>query len=434
MLGTPSCNQNGACMNRISHITGVVVLIFLALLVAEVHSVPQSSDLLATWAAGHYFSTGQFDLIYVAAQDVFTMQVHEEWTAQIRATTDYQGPVYPFLYPPIWAWAAGWVSDVPFAQIESVARVVNLGLLFGCIYLGWRITRPFLLLPAYAIVGGLLLGLTNVGVIAVFENQPQTLVSFLILLSLERVRAKSPGLAGAALALAAAIKLYPALFVLFFLATKQFRAAAAFAVIGGALGLLSIALAGWPLHADFLDNTRSVGSTALVLGPNYSIHSVLAQVFLSDDLTRVAASSSADVPRARSWLVAPYPAAWALLTIATPLLVTGLLARAFSRAGSERQFQQLWPAALLLVPITLPVSWAYYLIPALAMAPALIRARRPFVGIAALAVFCVALSAPVTRQLGYFGPMEQLMSAVGAVGAIALAAALLAGPRAGNQT
>ncbi|MDX1739050.1 MAG: glycosyltransferase 87 family protein, partial [Alphaproteobacteria bacterium] len=50
--------------------------------------------------------------------------------------------------------------------------------------------------------------------LALRENQPQILVSFLILLAIERERAGWNIAGGAALALAASIKLYPALFAL----------------------------------------------------------------------------------------------------------------------------------------------------------------------------------------------------------------------------
>ena len=60
------------------------------------------------------------------------------------------------------------------------------------------------------------------------------------------MRNNTPILAGIALAIAAAIKIYPAFFALFWLFSREKRAFAAFVIAGGIIGANSVLWAGWP--------------------------------------------------------------------------------------------------------------------------------------------------------------------------------------------
>jgi len=103
----------------------------------------------------------------------------------------------------------------------------------------------------------------------------------------ERHRAGAPLTAGAVIALAASIKLYPALLALPFLASGNRRAFGSFVVIGASLGGLSIALAGWPLHSLFLAEVGRISGTVMSTIHTYSFDAIIGQMFFADQMQMI---------------------------------------------------------------------------------------------------------------------------------------------------
>ncbi|HHC29904.1 MAG TPA: DUF2029 domain-containing protein [Rhodobacterales bacterium] len=171
----------------------------------------------------------------------------------------------PYLYPPPWAATlaplAARVSAITFFDIFQIATLAALA---GTIWLGFRFARPpGLGSLAWAALSLGLFGFTGAGAVGLWFGQPQIIVSFLVMLSAWALAERHDIGAGAALALAAAIKLSPALFVVWFVMERRWRALAAFALVGAALGGLSIAVAGWPLHAEMLAKIRAIDNHIL---------------------------------------------------------------------------------------------------------------------------------------------------------------------------
>jgi len=196
-----------------------------------------SGDLLPLWLAGQAFAEGTAGEVYAPVDPVFRMLPPDSWAERARAA-GYEGFVYPFVYPPLWAWVFGLIGRIAdFQALAGLASIVNPALLLATCLLAWRASgAPSGVLPHVAVALVLLL-MTPVGVIAILQNQAQILVAFLVVLALERTRANRPVSAGAALA--ASIKLFPAIFALFWLASGERRAFASFAAMGLGLGLMS---------------------------------------------------------------------------------------------------------------------------------------------------------------------------------------------------
>ncbi|AMY68412.1 glycosyltransferase 87 family protein [Frigidibacter mobilis] len=246
-----------------------------------------SADLRAWWMASESLAAGQPLLIYPAETEVFTMRPDAEWHRRMLARSE-ETALYPYLYPPLWvALGAPLTRAFSFAQAAQLASLLN-PLLLGAMILLARRAAAIPLRPAAALLLGLALtGGTLVGWPAIYENQPQILVAALVVLAIERDRSGAPLQAGAALALAAALKLYPALFVLVWLLAGRMRQVAAFVMVGGALGLGSVALAGWPLHRLFLDQLVVLSGSVLLSNINFNVDALVSQLFLLDDMTRV---------------------------------------------------------------------------------------------------------------------------------------------------
>lgn len=383
-------------MQKNQTLAGVLILITAVLLANVFFGAARSSDLLATWIAGQMFATGQFDEIYVAAQSVFTMQPNESWITFMDREHGYNDAIFPFLYPPIWAWAASFLADVPFDTIEKIATPINAALISGCIFLAHRITRSSISLPVFSLVALVLVYLTLIGTIALFENQPQILVGFLILLTLERLRSDAPVAAGIALAFAAAIKIYPVIFVVFLLARRQYRATTSFAIAGGILGLTSITVAGWPLHAEFLASAASVSRTAIVVHVNYNIHGAIAQFFDADRLIKILSTEPPlDNGIIPFWHVAAKGPVWNLVGLVSSLGMIVLFFFGFRRAEENRCYTVYWPAVLMFVPLITPFGWSYYYISPVVMAPILLSSYRWYIGAGILLGFLFLAGLPM---------------------------------------
>jgi len=343
------------------HLRHWIILMIAMTVMLRISAQPVSSDdLRALWLAGLHYP----DAVYATTGDMFTMLPPPEWVAKGQALGAQA--IYPYIYPPIWAHLmAKLVQITDFQSFATVIGWLNAAFIALSTFLAARICRlenhPLL----FAATGALVSLLSIATVLALEENQPQILVSFLTLLSIERLLRGGPVMAGAALALAAAIKLYPAVFALFWLAAGRFRASLAFAVIGGGLGLLSIALAGWQLHAAFLAQISAISNSVLVSFVNFSIDAEIARWFVSPAQMQVFDSSR--FGGQTSWMVFEKPGAWQAATWGLRMVTLGSLIFLTRRGWLERP--EFWPAAMILVALVSPLSWIYYFIAPLAFLP-----------------------------------------------------------------
>jgi hypothetical protein len=296
-------------------------------------------------------------------------------------------------------------------------------LLVGTVALAWRATGARLGFPIFLTLGCAMLAASFVGALGLMENQPQILVSFLLVLALERSRSGHGIAAGLALALAASIKGYPALFALLWLATGHRKELLTFAGLGALLGGLSVALAGWPLHEAFLGQLATISNTILVTPVSYGLAPFVAQITTPDILTL---SETAHGPRYRLGAMPPVAG---ILSKIVLIGAIGAIAFAMRRAAPETRYAMLWPLAFVTVSLFAPLAWCYHYIPAVAAAPVLIDRFGARVGGAILLLVTVPLTGPVIALYIHAGPLVSPAQAVGTLLMIGLAAAYLAGAR-----
>jgi hypothetical protein len=356
-----------------------IVLVAAIAIVAALISRPEadSADLLAVWTAGEFWKMGRLAEIYPAADGLFTMTPPAAWVDWLAAGQDYHGSVFPFLYPPLWAVAMAAIAPAEFGTVASVALWINAGLIAATVILAIRATGAALH-PVLHVAAVLLIFLmTQIASVGFLQGQPHILVSFLLVLTVERSRAGAGRMAGVALALAASIKLFPALFVVIWLARGERRPLVAFALAGAALAGASVLLAGWPLHRAFLDSVSQIGGALLLTAKSVSFDALVGQLFLLDETVVVTGTYFADGTR-EVWRIAARPPIWASLSslgLIAVLVGTALAAR---RASSAALYTGLWPLALTLSVLFAPTGWLYYHIPAAVFAPAMIaRLPRP---------------------------------------------------------
>lgn len=361
-----------------------------------------SADLHALWLAGQMLAEGRPDLVYPADTGVFTMLPPPEWLTWLAAR-GHSGEVFPFIYPPLWAWLAAAIGAA-FEVIDGVARLLNPVLLVAMLLLARRLAAPAMHPAAYLAVGLAMFWLSTVGTIALYQNQPQILVAFLTVLAVERAEHGAPRLAGVALALAAAIKLYPAFFALIFLILGWRRAVGAFVIAGGALAALSVAVAGWPMHAEFLAVLGRIGDTAMLTKLNYSVEGVLGFLFYPEVGQTILATELGADAGGGGWLVLAKPAAFAAGLRLAMLAGLAWLAWLFHRARSRNERAALWPFGFILMSVLGPIAWSYHFLAPVAFGPMLLARLGPAQGLVALGLLTLTLSPFVLDNL----PMDAL--------------------------
>ncbi len=334
-----------------------------------------SADLMAVWLAGHFLASGQPDQVYAPVTEFFQMYPPDAWRPLMASEYDFDGPIYPFLYPPIWAKLAGLLSGMNFWVLTVWALLINCFLQVATIWLVLKIVRPQRIAPPlFVLLGFVYLYGTHIGTISLQQNQPQILVSFLLVLAIERSHAKADLTAGAVLALAASIKLYPALFAVYWLVSGNRRALSAFALLGGGLGLASVIWSGWPLHAQFLEQIRLISASVLTTAITFNLDATLAQLFFWDDLVRVPGlEPPTEAVPDPGWYSMARPGWWKLMS--PIVLFGGFLFTVFTYARSDHDTRHMavWPLGLTMVAILSPLTWVYYFIPAAAFAPILLE-------------------------------------------------------------
>lgn len=348
----------------------LLVLISVAyfVLARQTVGVPESGDLRALWLAGKYYPTGEIGSVYRLYDGVFSMAPPEVWIDDVNSQ-GLETPVYPFIYPPLWAWVMSWV--VPLTTMDEFGRImgiVNPCLMILSALLAMRIAAPEMPRPFYFGVALAVSVTSFLFLLPLAENQPQVLVSFLVLLGIERARTGSALAGGLALALAASIKLYPVIFALVWLAAGDRRSVLYFALFGGLLGFMSLLVAGWPMHAAFLSELSAISKTALVSRANFSLDPLIA--ILTVPVQEMSSANTYATGGETNWhYIAKSDAmrlASALIQLAT-LSVLLVLAR-----RSRMQDPLLWPFLMIAVAWVSPLSWIYHYMAPLLFLPSLI--------------------------------------------------------------
>ncbi len=320
------------------------------------------------------------------------------------------GPLTGMLSP------QGFLNTLLLLQIPMLAAMP---------FLTARIARPKAIrLPIWVAIGLALISLLMPGISALYFNQPTITATFLVLLAAERMGSGRPAAAGTALALAAALKLSPALFALVFVFDRQWRALAVFALAGAALAALSVALAGPALHHDFLEALRHATAHVVLGQSNSSLRALIliAAAALSGE-TGVALA-------AKPLIVTPWlPEIGLLPSLAFALALAALMPLA--RIGDATMRRTVSLLALgIMVPLFGPIGWThYYLLPML-LAPALPALLPGRATVAPLAALVLMLPYPLFLLSKTFVPGQTLYVGLTTLAWLWLLVAVITGLRA----
>jgi hypothetical protein len=368
-----------------------------------------SSDLMATWLAGHFWGESRLDLIYPGDQHMYLMRPPAEWITYLQ-NDGFPHDIFPFIYPPIWGWAAQFLADgMAYTRLFTWASMINPALIAGMILLAARACRSPQHPALFLSIGLAWLIVTPTAHLALSNNQPQILVAFLTVLAIERVSRGGPIWGGAIMGLAAAIKLYPARYAAIWLGSGRWRALLGFVVSGGGLGVVSIAIAGWDMHREFLHQISVISGTVLMAPPNLSLDPIIGHLCCRDAFTYVdVAITDQGIPG--GWFVFAKPALWSILSNLALLASLAIGIIAMKRYDND---PLIWPLIMILTSLVSPLSWIYHYLAPMAFIPALLDRFGLQTGLRMLILLILPLSTPI---LGIAGPLAPLFAVISLLG------------------
>lgn len=335
-----------------------------AAVVARYWDVP-ALDMTGLYFASVFFERGEFAQVYSDLATQFLWRDPPDAWEALAVARDYPtDTLTDYVYPPLWAAVFAPIADAtaPHAFFNA-ARIVNMGAFCAGIVAAWDIAGRPVPVVIWAAIAAALIELTSFGYLALDLAQPQFMIVGLLLIGFAGYQRGWSLTAGAILALVAAIKITPAVFAVIFIADRNWRALTGFAGVGAALACLSILLAGWSLHEDFLDRLGVLGEVALFSHINLSLSAF--------------ANLISDPPGvADPWAI--FGHAWSdyrpyTRTVGTAVTLIGLAVAYVLRRRNQDAFGLCLTIALISVISLLgsPLGWLHYLIILAPLAPAL---------------------------------------------------------------
>jgi hypothetical protein len=381
-------------------IIALAVIGFAAFLAYTLFTPIWPPDLSALYFAAWFYADGQLAQVYAAPETFFSNVEAPSWRALAVELGHPEADIVPYLYPPLWTLLLAPLAKAlpPFAFFKLVF-VLNISALGASILLARRIMSPTKV-PAtlWALFCIVLLAYSTIGITTLYYNQPQIFVSFLVLFSIERLRAGAPLSAGLLLAFAAALKVTPILFVLLFVAERQWRAVGTMIVALAAFGLVSWAAVPTELHAAFFERLAQVQSVLPMMHINYSLQSLLGWFFAAGQMPEIFVHEEAFVWEKPSWIS---PAG--MLIMLAGMAWTWWITRGLDHAD---RFRIGAPAMFVLINLCGPLSWAHYFVPLMLFLPGFATLFKAPTALLLIASFALAWNSKLQGYLKGLGSNE----------------------------
>lgn len=370
-----------------SILPAILVGLLFAAGIAWYYRHAHASDLAGLYLAARLAGAGQIEHLYERSAQFFNIVDTGIWLDFAREAGIAPRGFTPYVYPPLWAALFAPAAEaLSFRAYFVAANLVNaLAITATVLIAAWRwcpaLLRP---LPFAGVLVAVAWARPTVDLLVL--GQPQAITVLLVLVAMVASQERRPVLAGAALALAAAVKVVPGVLAIYWLTTRRRDCALWFAGFLAALALVSVALAGWPAHLAFLESVSEIGRSLVMAHNNQGLAAFIGHF---------------EVPRAEMFEWRPFPlgAPVRAALIAGAALVLGAAITAGRRAPDGRADAAAMLAILLAATVAAPLAWTHYyvllVIPCIVLAGTGHRA----VPLAVLALTSVFLAGIATRAV-----------------------------------
>lgn len=321
------------------------------------------NDFKAYYTGALALSEGRRDLLYPDASTLnLGVLPDQPW---VRYAVE-RGVPHPsgYIYPPFLAVLLRPLTVLDYHRANQVWFALNV-LLFAATVAALVTLRPGRPDPISAGVT-ILVSLCFYPTLRAFQcGQVSLAMLFLLASALWFLERGKDTAAGVLVALGAAVKLTPAILILFFIAARRYRAAVASIVAGAAAIVVSVAGAGWENHVVFVRDFLPALSRGAATFANQSLAGTLDRIFLDQTMNSFVFVAEP------GWLTVVNRAASISI-----LLASLLLARKIAAGGADPA-----PGYSLVVLASLiasPISWEHHFV--LALIPIAVLTRRMVAG------------------------------------------------------
>lgn len=372
--------------NRDAQVCVLLTTLFFAFNVSQFWN-NWSVDLSAYYYAGYFFGLGQLDQVYAGPPQIIGPEMPEAWTAAVAATGIPGEQTYPFIYLP-------WVAAVmaPIARNFAPQTVMNSALLVNCALMAWsvflarKIMNPKTIPKwMWAGISFTILFTSAASVLALALGQIQILVITCCLLAFERYRAGAFWAAGAALAMAACLKITPAALIIVFLWDRNWRAVLSFSLVCAFIGVLSLITIGLPLHFQYFGLMQKLSDQVFIASIAFSVEGFVYQIW---DVI----NGTAPIHVTNEYIYAKPP--W-IDHVAKATFLTGLIAiwTTTRRLGEDQKIARQIFTLSILIPLCAPLGWIHYFLLTAYLLPGLLEHMNRKLATGMIVLFGIALSA-----------------------------------------
>jgi alpha-1,2-mannosyltransferase len=251
----------------------VGLALWCALAVSLFMQVGKGGGAASLAIAGRLVAEQQAEALYAQADGAFA--VHDPAWAARAAELGYDDRIHPFLHPPLLAYLA-----VPLGELRLYeAKLTMLALTFAALALAMLVAvrswAPDLTRSGgtLALAAAVLLSWPLAAQVMSLGLQPLALLA--VVLAIAAAQSGRSPIAGAALAVAATVKLTPAILILYWIATRRFAAVAWFLGASATLLAAGIYVAGADLHLQWLARLQELAGAILPTPQNRSLAGLL---------------------------------------------------------------------------------------------------------------------------------------------------------------
>ncbi len=361
----------------------LILALWCAMLASYAPLVWRGGDAASLVIAGRLVAEGRLDALYAQASEALAVD-DLAWIATAGAL-GYEWRLYPYLYPPLVAVLAALAAGLDFVLFKAGLLTLTLGALAGAILLAARAWAPRLLapVPLVMLLAAIALSWPMTAQLVALNLQPLVLLA--IVVAIAGAQSGRPALAGSALAFAVAVKVIPAVLILYWLVTRRMACIGWFLAASAALLALGLALAGLPSHLAWIARMQELAQGIVPTAHNRSLAGLLY------GLTYDLESGSDSLP------IRPLPGWIEASTALAGLVGVALCLNGARRSRDHPAADAAGQCALMLVAMLVtPLAWSHYFL-ILAVAAVIwiglagVTSRNAWV----LAGMAIALSQPV---------------------------------------
>lgn len=269
-----------------------LILGFFVVVNAGAHRGGFSEDLASSYLACKLILSGQSEHIYDYHPAYYSRVGSKVWAEEARSLST---PVrlHPYVQLPLWAFIlTPLCSTLGLDVFSTLFLVLEFSALAGIVVLVARMWAPQFHERPWQLLA--LLSVLSVSMPVIYMGylaQTHPLFMFALLLAVYFADRDKPVRAGLALAIAACVKITPALFALYWLVTRQWKAAGFFLLWMVALAVASILAMGMEINLLFVDNLTRISDILLLSRNNQSF-----AAWYFDGMAPVASLKIRDLP------------------------------------------------------------------------------------------------------------------------------------------